>query len=521
MSRVVKSSWHGLRCGQLRSGALTRSRSAGTGSLANAEAAGFLLVAGGAALATRTLLPDPGLALLAAVLLTGIRHGSRVAVRSAATAVILVGALHLTAGAGLESPSSRQATALGCFAFTALLGGALVGRLRDRLNASRVIADRNERLYDASRLLAAAPNADHTIQIVRELVADSFGQEALLFVCRDGETLQAVHTIETDAECRAAALAACDGPPMPPSRASLEKGAWCFVPLRGELGRIGALGIRCAQNALTLEQGRFLFAIGHLAAVALDRHRLADEMRTAQVLTETERLRAALLSSVSHDLRTPLAAIIGSASTLDELGELLPPSQQRDLLGTILGEAERLNRFVGNLLDMTRIEYGGLEPRPAWCDVRDVVADAARGLHAVLEKRELQLDVSADFPLLYVDGVLLERVLENLIDNAAKYGGPDAPLQVSAHCAGERAVLRVIDRGPGIPREEREAVFTLFHRARDADKRAAGTGLGLAICRGLIEALGGTIQLGDGPGGRGLCAEIRMPLASEARRRSA
>jgi two-component system sensor histidine kinase KdpD len=261
------------------------------------------------------------------------------------------------------------------------------------------------------------------------------------------------------------------------------------------------------------EERRLLFALCHSAAVAFDRCRLSEDIRTAQMRAETEKLRAALLSSVSHDLRTPLASIIGATSTLSELGDAVPDAQQRELLAMVLSEAERLNRFVGNLLDMARIEYGKLQPRPSWCDVRDVIAQAVQGLNRALASRPLEVEVSDDFPLLHVDSVLLERVLENLVDNAVKYAKGDSPVRVTAHIEGGSAMLRVIDRGPGIPPGEREAVLTLAYRVREADKRSAGTGLGLHICRVLIEALGGTIELLDGPQRRGLCAQITLPLA--------
>ena len=227
---------------------------------------------------------------------------------------------------------------------------------------------------------------------------------------------------------------------------------------------------------------------------------------------ETDKLRAALLSSVSHDLRTPLAGIIGAASTLVGLGRSLRDDDQKELLATVLGEAERLDRFVSNLLDMTRLEYGAPLPEPSWCDLRDIVAEAVRGLSRVLADRKLELHIEPDFPLLHVDGMLLERVIANLLDNAAKYSSPEKPIEITAHRESDAAVLRVIDRGPGIPPEEREAVFNFFHRVRDADKRVAGTGLGLAICRGLTESLHGSIAVEAGPGGSGTSMEVRLPL---------
>ena len=483
------------------------------------ELAGVLSVSTALAELFRTALSTANIALLylTAVAIIGIRRGVRPALTASVAGLAAMSFFHAEPRFSLRDGRAEDWVTFACFAVMSLVTGNLAGRFRRQLDETRSVAERNERLYEISRSLAVESRGEGIVQVVRRAVADAVGGETLLLLEQADGELAPAHALDAPLEPvdRAAAEAAYTKLRVAGRGTDLfGESAWYFLPLQGDRKALGVLALRPAPNArpVETEKARLLVALCHLAAVALDRHRLAEEMRAAHLLTETEKLRAALLSSVSHDLRTPLASIIGAASTLEDFSDALPPEDQRELLATVLSESLRLNRFVGNLLDMTRIEYGGLALRPAWCDLRDLIAEATRGLQSVLGPRTLALEVSDDFPLLFVDAVLLERVLENLIDNAAKYSSAEAPLRLTAHTEPGHAVLRLIDRGPGIPREQREAVFTLFHRVREADKREAGTGLGLAICRGLVEALGGAISLEDGPDAKGLCVEVRVPL---------
>jgi len=483
------------------------------------EVMAVLLLSTAVAELFRSALSTANIALLylTAVSVIGIRRGVRPALVASVVSLAALSFFHAEPRFDFRSGHPEDWETLVCFALTSLVTGNLAGRFRRQLDETRSVAERNERLYEISRLLAVASRGEEIVQVVRREVSAALGGETLILLDQPDGGLVPAHALAAELEPidRSAAEVAY-GKLRVAGRGTDTHGesTWHFLPLQGDRRALGVLALRRPLDArpVEAENARLLVALCHLAAVALDRHRLAEEIRAAQMLTETEKLRTALLLSVSHDLRTPLASIIGAASTLEDLREALPPSDQEELLQTVLSEAARLDRFVANLLDMTRIEYGGLEPRPAWCDLRDLIAEATRGLSSVLGQRKLEVELSEDFPLLYIDGVLLERVLENLIDNAAKYSSTNSPLRLTAHRDGARAVLRLFDRGPGIPHDQREAVFTLFHRVREADKRAAGTGLGLAICRGLVEALGGEISLEDGADGKGLCAEVRVPL---------
>jgi two-component system sensor histidine kinase KdpD len=230
-------------------------------------------------------------------------------------------------------------------------------------------------------------------------------------------------------------------------------------------------------------------------------------------MTETEQLRSALLSSISHDLRTPLVSIIGSATSLVTFGDTLSADNRKELLETVLEEAERLNRFVQNLLDMTRLGYGALKPKRDWVDLHDVVGSAIERLKQALAPYQVVTDVKPDLKLLYIDPILTEQVMVNILDNAAKYSKAGGPIYIRAFERQDNAVIQVIDKGPGIPERERELIFDMFYRVKAGDNRIAGTGLGLAICRGLMQAQGGTIHALPGEYGEGTCIELTLPVS--------
>ncbi len=303
---------------------------------------------------------------------------------------------------------------------------------------------------------------------------------------------------------------------------------WYFVPIRATGKPLGVLGISFDSRTrqITQEERRLLMAMRDQAGVALERMQLEAEMEQTQRLAETEKLRSALLSSVSHDLRTPLVSIIGSASTLIDIQEQLSAEDRSELTLTILEEAERLNRFVQNLLDMTRLGYGAVEPKPDWIDLRDVIHEACRDLRRLLAHHPLQLEIPTTLQLIYADATLLKQVMANLLENAAKYSAPGSPITLSAAHDQRGFTIRVIDQGQGIPPGERENVFNLFHRVKAGDSRVAGTGLGLAICRGIIEAMEGNIIATGGPEGAGNldrnhAARSRQPPAPSCRGRGA
>jgi two-component system sensor histidine kinase KdpD len=230
-------------------------------------------------------------------------------------------------------------------------------------------------------------------------------------------------------------------------------------------------------------------------------------------LAETERLRGALLTSISHDLRTPLASILGAASSLRSYADRYSPEQREELLLTLQDEAERLNRFVGNLLDMTRLESGAIELRLDLVDVSEIVGAALERARDVLAHHRVEIDIAPDLPMLRLDPLLFEQVLFNLLDNAAKYASCGSRIDVHAWHDGDGVTIEVLDEGAGIPPGDLERVFEKFYRVHAQDRQRAGTGLGLAICRGFIEAQGGRIDAQNRHDRSGAVLTIRMPLA--------
>jgi two-component system sensor histidine kinase KdpD len=284
------------------------------------------------------------------------------------------------------------------------------------------------------------------------------------------------------------------------------------VPLRigGGLDSLGALGVASAGNA---DQRRFLEAMARHLALAVTRARLAEQAAAAQLSAKTESMRSALLSTVSHDLRTPLAVIKGAASTLRDSGAALGREETAGLLASIVEESDRLERLVANLLEMTQLESKSLVPKREWVPVDELVSSALSRLEEMLASRVVSVASDSDLPLLHVDPVLLEQVLINLVENAAKYSPADAPIELSARASSGTLVLEVRDRGPGIPKDAQEKVFEKFFRV-PTPGAARGAGLGLAICKGIVEAHGGTIRAGDRPGG-GSVFTVTLPLPAE------
>jgi two-component system sensor histidine kinase KdpD len=251
----------------------------------------------------------------------------------------------------------------------------------------------------------------------------------------------------------------------------------------------------------------YLLTFAMMFAVGLVTSGIAVRVRQGEV----EAVRSALLSTVSHDLRTPLAAITGAATTLRDVGGGLTDEQRRELLDAICEEAERLERLVSNLLDMTRVEAGALQLRPEWVPIEEVVGSALARVEAGLAGREVTIDIPATLPLVSVDPVLLEHLFVNLLENAVKYTPAGAPIEIRARVSHGAVEADVADRGPGLPESDRE-IDRLFEKfSRGGQPGVPGAGLGLAICRGIVQAHGGTLAAENRPGG-GALFRLRLPL---------
>jgi two-component system sensor histidine kinase KdpD len=287
-----------------------------------------------------------------------------------------------------------------------------------------------------------------------------------------------------------------------------------FLPMRTGRGAIGVVGIDSDKPGplLTPDQRRLFDALIDQSALAIERVSLVEDLERARRSAEADRLRSALLTSISHDLKTPLAAVLGTAGTLRNMSDRLTEAQKSELLANIVDESERLNRFIANLLDMTKLESGAVVPNTALIDPGEVVGTALTRAAKILARHRVEVDLAAGLPMLELDAVLFEQVLFNLLDNAAKYAPADTLIRIQGWRDGSAVCLAVTDEGDGIPPADLERIFDKFYRVQKGDQVRAGTGLGLAISRGFVEALRGTITAANRTDRSGAAFTIRLPV---------
>jgi two-component system sensor histidine kinase KdpD len=287
-----------------------------------------------------------------------------------------------------------------------------------------------------------------------------------------------------------------------------------FLPMRTGRGAIGVVGIDSDKSGpiLTPDERRLIDALIDQGALAIERVNLVADMDRVKRTVETERLRSALLTSISHDLKTPLAAVLGAAGTLRSLSGALNDHEKAELVGTIIDEAERLNRFIANLLDMTRLESGAIVPNAALHDLGEIVGSALERASKILVRHHVEVDIAKDLPMIDIDPVLFEQVLFNLLDNAAKYAPGGTTVRIQSWRDRNSVLLQVLDEGGGVPPSDLENIFDKFYRVQKADQVRAGTGLGLAISRGFIEAMHGTISAANRTDRSGAVFTITLPV---------
>ena len=409
-------------------------------------------------------------------------------------------------------------TALFFFTVVAVLVSNLAARTRSQAKVAQARARTTNALYSFSRKLTACLNVDDVLWATAYQMASMLQVRVVLLLPENGTlVLKAGYPPEDEldgADLAAAQWAWSNNRPAGRGADTLPGGSRLFSPMRTGRGPIGVVGLDADKPGalLTPEQRRLLDALVDQGALAIERVTLADDLDRAKLLAETDRLRSSLLTSISHDLRTPLASILGAASTLRDLAPALDEHGKNDLLMTIIEESERLNRFIANLLDMTKLESGAVMPNAALVDLGELVGAALRRAAKILVSHTVELHLADGLPLLRLDAVLFEQVLFNLLDNAAKYAAPDTTIAVQTW-RDERSVwLRILDEGDGIPPEDVERIFEKFYRARKSDSVRAGTGLGLAISRGFVEAMGGTIEAGNRTDRQGAVFTLRLPI---------
>ena len=461
---------------------------------------------------------DLGMIFLAAVLAAGVLHGLRPALAAATVAFLVYNYLFLEPRHSFAIGSPIDFLTLVVFWAVALAAGGLAGRVRDQGQDAQRRASAVSALLAASRVFSAAADRDATARAIAEQTAAAAGAKAVVLLPRDGdlEPVAGSPILEAlDAAPMAAARWAWEkGEPAGFGTGTLPQARWTFWPLDGVRSRAGVAGVEAGVMVPGSDTERLVLALLGQGAVALERAELATEAVETETLRRADRFRSALLNSISHDLRTPLSTVLGASSTLIDYGKDLKPGVRDDLTLSIREEAERLNRYVGNLLDMTRLEGGALRLRTDWTDVRDVLGAAAARVARRLGERQLIRDYPGQLSLVRVDGGLLEQAIVNILENAIAYSPSGARIEMAAYEDRSNVVISIEDEGRGIPSTELEAVFEKFRRMEEPTDRNQGAGLGLSIAKGFIDAMGGRIAaaspIHDGKGTRML---ISLPKA--------
>lgn len=391
---------------------------------------------------------------------------------------------------------------------------ALTLRIQRQEREARDREARTASLYALSRALGAAVDEAQTAEALAGHAAEVLGAPAgvvLASEARAPSLTASAGEVPFDEPEQAAARAVLDsGQPAGAGTATLPEARITCIPVRAGPRVAGALALSHAR-ALDREARDLLEAFVCQGALALERANLAGRARASELQAREEAMRSALLSAVSHDLRTPLAAITGAATTLRDDAAAVPAEEQRGLVAAICDEAERMERLITNLLDMTRLESGGLRVKREWVPLEEMVGSALARLEPRLQGRPLKVSLPEGLPLLSADPLLIEQVLVNLLENAAKYSRGGSPIEVRARAAGEDVVVEVADRGPGVPEASRERVFEKFYRG--AHVGVGGIGLGLPICKGAVEAHGGTISV-EGREGGGAVFRVTLPAVA-------
>jgi two-component system sensor histidine kinase KdpD len=411
----------------------------------------------------------------------------------------------------------RDAVAIVLFLGVAVSTGALASRVRRDAHAARSRIEGLRRIGAFSRSLGEPTTEPELLTEIARQAAGLAG--SALVLTAQGEDLN-IRAAEPQADTMdeaawaAARWAFAKQEPAGKGTGTMPSVSWRFLPMRTVRGQVGVLGVRLDKDVdQPLLQA--IAALADQAAVAMERVRLAGEAARTEAQAETQKLRTALLSSLSHDLRTPLAGIMGAAGTLRAAWTALDDATREDLLRSIEQDTARMTRFLSNIIEMTRLETGEIVPRIVPVGLHETIEAAVARLP---DAPTIDYDIPVDLPMVLADPLLLEQVLVNVLDNALKYAAADTHVSMESAVAAGRVVLRIADRGLGIAPEHLPHVFDSFYRASRGDRVAPGTGLGLAIARGLMDAMGGSIDAesprpgapADGPPGTVITLRLKI-----------
>jgi two-component system sensor histidine kinase KdpD len=458
-------------------------------------------------------LGDLSMIFIVAVLVVATRTRMAAAILAAVLCFLAYNFFFIAPRFTFYISAQKGVTTVLLFLGAALLAGRLAAKLRTQVLALRAANAHATALQALGRDLASAADPQQVAQAARVALRRALDADVVLHLGTGPLALDA------DAGIDPKTAAAADwvlrhGQPAGRYTDTLSSVDWWLLPLLGNARTLGLAGLRFVPGMvrLTSEQRRLAEAMIDDIAQATLRTRLVSDLEDARVAGETERLRSALLSSVSHDLRSPLASIIGAASSLEHYGERMDGKDRADLLDTIRIEGERLDRYIQNLLDMTRLGHGGLSLNRDWIGVDELIGSAVGRLRRYQPRANCELRIADGLAPLWVHPALVEQALFNVIENAAKFSPPDSPVTIEAGDDAQGALrIDVTDSGPGIPEDERRRIFDMFYSVERGDRGREGTGLGLPICQGMIGAHGGSVEALPGAHGRGTTIRITLP----------
>jgi two-component system sensor histidine kinase KdpD len=508
-----------------KTGVQTAARSEPLDPLPHLKALGIVLMGLGAAelLQPRFGIENVDLVLLTAVVAVAVRYGLWPSLLASIAASLAYNFFFLPPVYTFTITDPTNVAAFFFFMLIAILVSNVAARVRTQADAAIGRIRTTEQLYAFSRKLAGTATLDDVLWASAYQIALMLKVRVVLLLPEDGLlTVKSGYPPEDQldqADLAAANWAWSNDRPAGRGSDTLPGAKRLFLPMRTGRGPIGVIGIDNDRTGplLTPDQRRLLDALVDQGALAIERVLLVEDMDRVKRTVESERLRSALLTSISHDLKTPLASVLGAASTMRDLAGALSDTEKRDLLATVIDESERLNRFIANLLDMTKLESGAIVPNTALHDLGEIVGSALRRASKILTAHEVELVLAADLPMLELDAVLFEQVLFNLLDNAAKYSLPETTIAIKSRRERDQVVLEIADEGAGIPPDELESVFDKFYRAQKGDRVRPGTGLGLAISRGFVEAMRGTIAAANRSDRSGAVLTIRLPVPTQTK----
>ncbi|HEY4276155.1 MAG TPA: sensor histidine kinase KdpD [Rhizomicrobium sp.] len=467
-------------------------------------------------------LGNLGMVFLVPVLVSAVFFGRRASFITALLSVLAYNFFFLPPLYTFTIADPNNWLSFAVLLFVGIIAGNLAARVRAQADLAAARAVAMTELYRFTGKLAGIARLDDILWAAAFQIS-SMLKVSVVILLENPTTksldVRAGYPPEDELDAQDLAAAAwCWGHGQPAGRnaETLPGAKRLFLPMRTGEGLVGVAGLQRPENRslFTPDERRLLDALLDQTALAIERSRLVERVDEAQVLAQADKLRVAMLTSLSHDLRTPLASILGATTTLLAGRGLYDAKQTEEFLTTIREEAERLDRFVGNLLDMSRLEAGVLGAKPEALDVQELVDIAVSRLNRRLASHKIVIAVPADLPQVQADPLLLEQAIVNLLDNAAKYSLPGSDIRVRGEAHGGKVILTVTDEGIGISQDALPHIFEKFYRAKASDSRIAGTGLGLAVARGFVEAFGGTLDASNRPDRTGAALTITLPPAN-------